>query len=55
VIIGQIRQDIGHRNAAGSEGVSAEFLIPSPRDACSKDFLVVIEPGGNTNGILNTG
>jgi len=45
-------QTIGHRNAAGSEGVSAEVLIPSAEDACLEGFLVVIEPGGNTNGIL---
>jgi quercetin dioxygenase-like cupin family protein/DNA-binding Xre family transcriptional regulator len=46
------RKTIGHRNAAGTEGVSAEVLIPSAEGRLLEGFLVVIEPGGNTNGIL---
>jgi transcriptional regulator with XRE-family HTH domain len=46
------RKIIGHHNAAGAEGVSAEILIPSAEGRLLEGFLVVIEPGGNTNGIL---
>lgn len=46
------RKTIGRRNAAGSEGVSAEVLIPSAEGRLLEGFLVIIEPGGNTNGIL---
>jgi quercetin dioxygenase-like cupin family protein/DNA-binding Xre family transcriptional regulator len=46
------RKTIGRRNAAGSEGVSAEVLIPSAEGRLLEGFLVVIEPGGNTNGVL---
>ena len=43
---------IGHRKAAGSEGVLAEVLIPSAKGRLLEGFLVIIEPGGHTNGQL---
>lgn len=46
------RTTIGHRKAAGSEGVLAEVLIPSSAGRLLEGFLVVIEPGGHTNGSL---
>lgn len=46
------RTMIGHRKAAGSEGVLAEVLIPSSAGRLLEGFLVVIEPGGHTNGAL---
>ena len=46
------RRTIGHAKAAGSEGVLAEVLIPSAEGRLLEGFLVVIEPGGHTNGTL---
>jgi quercetin dioxygenase-like cupin family protein/DNA-binding Xre family transcriptional regulator len=46
------RRTIGHTKAAGSEGVMAEILIPSAEGRLLEGFLVVIEPGGHTNGLL---
>jgi transcriptional regulator with XRE-family HTH domain len=46
------RTTIGHAKAAGSEGVLAEVLIPSSEGRLLEGFLVVIEPGGHTNGTL---
>jgi transcriptional regulator with XRE-family HTH domain len=46
------RKTIGHAKAAGSEGVLAEVLIPSAEGRLLEGFLVVIEPGGHTNGTL---
>src|SRR5260370_34075313 len=46
------RKTIGHRNAAGSEGVSAEVLIPSAEGRLLDGFLVVIQPSVKTNGVL---
>jgi len=46
------RTMIGHRKAAGSEGVLAEVLIPSSAGRLLEGFLVVVEPGGHTNGAL---
>jgi quercetin dioxygenase-like cupin family protein/DNA-binding Xre family transcriptional regulator len=46
------RRTIGHSKAAGSEGVLAEILVPSAEGRLLEGFLVVIEPGGHTNGTL---
>jgi quercetin dioxygenase-like cupin family protein/DNA-binding Xre family transcriptional regulator len=46
------RRTIGHAKAAGSEGVMAEILVPSANGRLLEGFLVVIEPGGHTNGLL---
>lgn len=46
------RTTIGHRKAAGAEGVLAEVLIPSSAGRLLEGFLVIIEPGGHTNGTL---
>lgn len=46
------RHTIGHTKALGAEGVSAEILVPSAEGRLLEGFLVVIEPGGNTNGVL---
>ncbi|WP_283809581.1 cupin domain-containing protein [Bradyrhizobium manausense] len=46
------RKVIGHKKAAGSEGVMAEILVPSAEGRLLEGFLVVIEPGGHTNGTL---
>jgi len=46
------RTTIGHRKAAGAEGVLAEVLIPSSASRLLEGFLVIIEPGGHTNGAL---
>jgi transcriptional regulator with XRE-family HTH domain len=46
------RRTIGHSKAAGSEGVLAEILVPSADGRLLEGFLVVIEPGGHTNGTL---
>jgi transcriptional regulator with XRE-family HTH domain len=46
------RKTIGHSKAAGSEGVLAEILVPSAEGRLLEGFLVVIEPGGHTNGTL---
>lgn len=43
---------IGHKEAAGSEGVLAEVLIPSAKGRLLEGFLVIIEPGGHTDGTL---
>jgi transcriptional regulator with XRE-family HTH domain len=46
------RAIIGHAKAADGEGVMAEVLIPSADGRLLEGFLVVIEPGGHTNGAL---
>ena len=46
------RRTIGHSKAAGSEGVLAEILVPSAEGRLLEGFLVIIEPGGHTNGTL---
>lgn len=46
------RMTIGHAKSAGSEGVMAEVLVPSAKGRLLEGFLVVIEPGGHTNGTL---
>jgi transcriptional regulator with XRE-family HTH domain len=46
------RTTIGHAKAAGGEGVMAEVLIPSSEGRLLEGFLVVIEPGGHTDGTL---
>jgi quercetin dioxygenase-like cupin family protein/DNA-binding XRE family transcriptional regulator len=46
------RRMIGHSKAAGSEGVLAEILVPSANGRLLEGFLVIIEPGGHTNGTL---
>jgi quercetin dioxygenase-like cupin family protein/DNA-binding Xre family transcriptional regulator len=46
------RKTIGHAKAAGSEGVLAEILVPSVEGRLLEGFLVIIEPGGHTNGTL---
>jgi quercetin dioxygenase-like cupin family protein/DNA-binding Xre family transcriptional regulator len=46
------RAFIGHAKAAGGEGVMAEVLVPSREGCLLEGFLVVIEPGGHTNGTL---
>jgi transcriptional regulator with XRE-family HTH domain len=46
------RKTIGHAKAAGSEGVLAEILVPSVEGRLLEGFLVIIEPGGHTNGSL---
>jgi transcriptional regulator with XRE-family HTH domain len=43
---------IGHASGTGSEGVKAEVLIPSADGRLLEGFVVVIEPGGHTAGIL---
>lgn len=47
------RRTIGHAKALGAEGVSAEILVPSAEGRLLEGFLIVIEPGGNTNGVLH--
>ncbi|QIB33732.1 cupin domain-containing protein [Ancylobacter pratisalsi] len=47
------RRVIGHAKAAGGEGVLAEILVPSAEGRLLEGFLVVIEPGGHTNGSLH--
>jgi quercetin dioxygenase-like cupin family protein/DNA-binding XRE family transcriptional regulator len=46
------RAVIGHASGTGSEGVKAEVLIPSADGRLLEGFVVVIEPGGHTSGIL---
>jgi quercetin dioxygenase-like cupin family protein/DNA-binding XRE family transcriptional regulator len=46
------RAVIGHASGTGSEGVKAEVLIPSADGRLLEGFVVVIEPGGHTAGIL---
>jgi len=48
------RKTIGHRNAAGTEGVSAEVLFRRPRDACSKGSWSSSSPVAIPTAFSNT-
>jgi transcriptional regulator with XRE-family HTH domain len=47
------RTIIGHLSGSGSEGVKAELLIPHVDGRLLEGFVVIIEPGGHTNGALS--
>jgi transcriptional regulator with XRE-family HTH domain len=46
------RTVIGHASGSGSEGVKAEVIIPHAEGRLLEGFVVIIEPGGHTAGIL---
>jgi quercetin dioxygenase-like cupin family protein/DNA-binding XRE family transcriptional regulator len=46
------RAVIGRASGSGSEGVKAEVLIPSADGRLLEGFVVIIEPGGHTAGVL---
>jgi transcriptional regulator with XRE-family HTH domain len=46
------RTIIGHPSGAGGEGVKAEVLIPHTEGRLLEGFIVIIEPGGHSDGVL---
>ena len=46
------RAVIGHASGSGSEGVRAEVIIPHADGRLLEGFVVIIEPGGHTAGVL---
>jgi quercetin dioxygenase-like cupin family protein len=46
------RAVIGHASGSGSEGVKAEVIIPHADGRLLEGFVVIIEPGGHTAGVL---
>ena len=46
------RTVIGHTSGSGSEGVKAEVIIPHAEGRLLEGFIVIIEPGGHTAGVL---
>jgi quercetin dioxygenase-like cupin family protein/DNA-binding Xre family transcriptional regulator len=46
------RAVIGHASGSGSEGVKAEVIIPHAEGRLLQGFVVIIEPGGHTAGVL---
>ena len=47
------RTIIGHPSGSGSEEVKAELLIPHAEGRLLEGFVVIIEPGGHTDGVLS--
>ena len=46
------RAVIGHASGSGGEGVRAEVIIPHADGRLLEGFVVIIEPGGHTAGVL---
>ena len=46
------RTVIGHASGSGSEGVKAEVIIPHAEGRLLQGFVVIIEPGGHTAGVI---
>jgi transcriptional regulator with XRE-family HTH domain len=46
------RAIIGHPSGSGNEGIMAEVLVPHAEGQLLEGFIVVIEPGGHSGGIL---
>jgi transcriptional regulator with XRE-family HTH domain len=47
------RAIIGHPLGSGGEGVKAEVLIPHAEGRLLEGFIVIIEPGGHSGGVLS--
>jgi quercetin dioxygenase-like cupin family protein/DNA-binding Xre family transcriptional regulator len=49
------RPVIGHADAAASEGMRAEVLVPFTRGRLLEGFIVIIEPGGGSGPLQHQG